>query len=506
MERIELYYELASVVEDICTTLFNAYCFVIWIRPFMADRRKVRHVGLAYAVGMLLMSWPLFHISAMLAYGAVTAAAFLVMTRLDREYIAQKLFLAVTFFCVRWQAWRVAMCINNEFFFLMESLKLVKSQMFWFQVYVASRIVTVILGCTLMYAGVRCLLWSYGNRREHMNIKEFLLLVMPSVSGAFAYGVFRYYNYIYERDSGKSPFDLYGSYDLITLLYTVICYVPIFVMTYVFRQWKNEQEEDKQKEVLTRQIRDMHSHISEVERLYRDMSMLRHDMGNHLMTLEQLYGGGNYEEAGRYARVLKQEVQAAASEVGSGNPVTDVILSGRKKEMEEKGILFECDFHYPQTGGIDAFDLSIILNNALSNAIEAAERENGVWMTGDHDTDKSDMHSTLRDQNGTNVTRVSLSSRRMKNMYMIEVRNSYRGELQIDAADGLPATSKSGAGHGFGLANIRHVARKYYGDMEIGKETYEGREYCVLRVLLQLTTDKSPSATYPFTRESGWSK
>ncbi len=465
MQQIELYYELANLVENICVTLFNAYCLVIWARPFMAERRKAKYAGIVYAAGMFVAGWPLFYISAMLVYGAVTCAAFFVLWRLDREYGAQKLFLAVTFFCLRWQAWRIAACISNGTYGLLESLKLVKDKKFWFQVYVADRSVMVILGAALMYAAVRCLLWAYGERREHMTIREFLLLVMPSVSGVFAYGIFRYYNFIYERDSGKSPFSLYGTYDLIILCYSVVCFVTIFVMIYVFRQWKHEQEEDKQKEVLARQIQDMQSHIDEVERLYGDMRRLRHDVGNHLMTLEQLYGGGNYEEAVKYARTLKQEMQEVTLDVSSGNPVTDVILSGRKKEMEEKGIQFECDFHYPQTGEMNVFDVSVILNNALSNAIEAVEQEK--------------------------VTVVSLSSGLMKNIFMIEVSNSYSKELHNDGADGLPRTTKSGEGHGFGLANIRYVARKYYGDMEIGKETYQGRECCVLRVMLQLGESQS---------------
>lgn len=38
---------------------------------------------------------------------------------------------------------------------------------------------------------------------------------------------------------------------------------------------KNEQEEDKQREIFSRQMQDLESHIAEVERLYRDMRSLR---------------------------------------------------------------------------------------------------------------------------------------------------------------------------------------------------------------------------------------
>lgn len=74
----------------------------------------------------------------------------------------------------------------------------------------------------------------------------------------------------------------------------------------------------------------------------------------------------------------------------------------------------------------------------------------------------------------------------MKNMYMIEVANSYTGELLLDERSGLPRTTRTGEGHGFGLENIRHAAHKYFGGMEIGKEIYAGEECCVLRVMLQI--------------------
>ncbi len=71
-------------------------------------------------------------------------------------------------------------------------------------------------------------------------------------------------------------------------------------------------------------------------------------------------------------------------------------------------------------------------------------------------------------------------------MYIIEVTNSYKGIIKTDTESGLPKTLKTDEGHGFGLASIRHVARKYLGDIEICKEIYEGEERCVLRVMLQM--------------------
>ncbi|MCM1174681.1 MAG: GHKL domain-containing protein [Blautia sp.] len=464
MSGIERYYEIVQVIYDSCTILSAAYCLVLWISPFLAGRAKAWRVGAAYAAAGFFLGFIPVPVNMLFFYVSLVAAAFLVMIRIDREYIAQKIFLVVSFFCIRWYAWRIVGCIGNEIFGLLSRTLLYgQDDMIWFRAYAVQTAIEETLGCLLMYGAVRCLLWAYGRRREQMNGREFLLLVIPSVSGGFAYGVFRWYNDVYERNTGQSIWDLYGSHDLLMLLYSAFGFATILATAYVFRQWKNEREEDKKQEVFLRQMQDLESHIAEVEGLYRDMRNLRHDMGNHLMTLERLYDRGACEEAGKYAETLKETVRKVSPDVVSGNPVTDVILSGQKKRMEEKGIAFDCDFHYPQKGEVNAFDISIILQNALTNAIEAAERE--------------------KPAGGAHISVVSYFA---KNMYMIEVANSYTGELTVDEHSGLPMTTKAGGGHGFGLENIRRAARSYFGDMEIGREVYAGEECCVLRVMLQI--------------------
>ena len=68
-------------------------------------------------------------------------------------------------------------------------------------------------------------------------------------------------------------------------------------------------------------------------------------------------------------------------------------------------------------------------------------------------------------------------------MFIINIKNrisdrSYIGE------DGLPETTKSEKGHGYGIKNIVSVARKYKGDLEIRQEEKEGRLYFILNVML----------------------
>ncbi len=469
MNELNQYYEISFRIYSLATTLLTAYCYAFLFKPFLSDQSSCRlqksriwMVTAAYVCIMLFLQYMPYYINVMLAYGIGILGAFVVMCLLDPVCISQKLFFSISFFSLRWQVWRIVGQIT-----LIPSLFYVqffagKDDVFWLRLSIMDCVRDALTGFLLMYVSVRFLLKVYGKKQERMKIRELLILVIPSLSGICAYAMILFYYDSYTNTLGQASLSVKIGYEMLIVIYALICYATNLAIIWLFRQWKTEQEEDRQREIFSRQMQDLESHITEAERLYKDMRTLRHDMGNHLMTLKQLYTRGEYEEAEKYADSLTCEMQRTSIGARSGNPVTDVILSERKKEIEEKGIDFTCDFHYPADSGINAFDISIVLNNGLSNAIEAIEREN------------------------LPAPYISLYSYHMKNMYVMEIANSFTGDLEADEWNGLPLTTKTGDEHGFGLSSIRQVANKYLGDMEIGKERYEQEERCVLRVMLQI--------------------
>ena len=197
--------------------------------------------------------------------------------------------------------------------------------------------------------------------------------------------------------------------------------------------------------LLAEQIENTKQHISEVEKLYGDIRALKHDVGNHITVLENLYLKKETTEIEKYLAELKSAWSESVAEIKTGNPVTDVILTQKQKEAEEKGIDFRCKFMYPTDTGINAFDVSVILNNAITNAFEGVS--------------------------GCKNPYVSISAHRKKNAYMLELTNCIRKRVEIDDETGLPESTKKDKGsHGFGLANIRKVAQKYYGDIDISQD------------------------------------
>ena len=61
-----------------------------------------------------------------------------------------------------------------------------------------------------------------------------------------------------------------------------------------------------------------------------------------------------------------------------------------------------------------------------------------------------------------------LTGKRKGRLFLIEVKNSFVGEV-IFGQDGLPATTKQEDApmHGIGLSNVRWEAEKYFGELEL---------------------------------------
>ena len=278
--------------------------------------------------------------------------------------------------------------------------------------------------------------------------------MIPSLVGVTGYGILQYYLNIYEKDTGKNLIDTYGFYGALSFLHYLISIIAILVMIVMFQNWKVAQEEQFEQELVLNQVSDMEKHIGEVEKLYQDIRSLRHDMGNHIQILEHLVAHNNMNDAAEYMEHLQKEWNDVSPEIKTGSPVIDVILMEKMREAEEKRIRFTSDLYYPENTKLNAFDMSVIMNNALNNCMENVSGDDPY---------------------------ISISSFRKNSIFMITIKNSYQGELNYSDSD-LPETTKSGKGHGIGLNNIRRVAKMYMGDISLEQVDKE----VILSIMLQV--------------------
>ena len=296
----------------------------------------------------------------------------------------------------------------------------------------------------------------YVHKRENMQVKELALMLATPFLALTGYLIFLYFSDIWLGTFGTYIWNVYSQYMWIRALYQMVSYGAILTTIVLYQSIKGSHRREKESAVLAEQMTDMRRHIGQMEAVYSDIRGLKHDMGNHVLTLEALLDKKEHREAEVYLSGLKEQLNKIEEEMKTGNPVTDVILAEKRKEAQERGIGFICDFHYPEKTGINAFDVSIILNNALDNAMEAAE--------------------------GCERPFIDIKSWRQRNVYMIEVRNPFIGNLITDRESGLPESAKGGSGHGFGLKNMQKVARKYHGDIDVRQE----KNGFVLTVMMML--------------------
>ena len=467
---------LLSVVEPI----LQGYCLGRLVKPFMERKEKMRLVWATYSLTMLMLIVMNCRLSTTVSVMIAIFAAFLVMCRADPRNHEQKIFLAATFFSLCWLAYAITGILYDDLYgFATHTGFMAKSPDYlWDALYVAMCIIYLMSEILILLAGIWCVRKVYVCKSANMTKKELCILLAPVFTGAVGFEIIHYYRSFYIRETGK----ITEAYDTWAVIYYAVSLAVVVVVIGMYQGIKVKQEEKLQNELLAAQIDSIRHHIGQVECLYRDIRGIKHDMANHIMTLERLYAGDMTEEARAYGTELKTALAEVVGEIKSGNPVTDVILQEWKGEAEKSKIHFRSDFYYPTGTNINAFDVSVILNNALQNAMEHT------------------VHVPLENTEKSETPHISVLSYHRNNAYMIEISNSFTGNLQWDEERGLPVTSKEktdghgygetheygqthgygkahgyGQTHGYGLSNIRMVARKYSGDIAIDLKDDEFR-------------------------------
>lgn len=237
----------------------------------------------------------------------------------------------------------------------------------------------------------------------------------------------------------------------IPMIAVLICAGEISAI-YIFRKYKELQGEREKHFVEEQQMKAMKRRLEEAENFYGSVRKVRHEMKNHMANIKGLVAGEKYGEVEKYIGKLDETIQELDYKFSTGNAVTDIIVNDKYRRAVKSGIDFRVTFDYRESDTISAFDMGIILNNLLDNAIEACEK----------------VERTKR--------RISLSLKRRNNFLLVEVENSFDGALKWKNGDVLPATVKQSGlpellmEHGIGLKNVKDVADRYFGYMDIKEE------------------------------------
>ena len=214
---------ITSKFSVIAILIITGICFGVFVYPYMKKKREASLVSIVYIGIMSVLYLIPQQIGNFSAYMLGVVAAFLVMYVQDRRNIYQKIFLAVTFFSIRWLA--VAMAGRMDDFItkaLVFGNTVAGRQWLQYVLYAGTRILDIVLCIVFLAVAIGLINKAYVYKNDEMSVKELVMLIIPSLVGVTGYGILQYYLNIYEKDTGKSLTDTYGFYGALSFVHYFI--------------------------------------------------------------------------------------------------------------------------------------------------------------------------------------------------------------------------------------------------------------------------------------------
>ncbi len=329
-------------------------------------------------------------------------------------------------------------------------------------------VIVIAVICVLFYAfllSIYLFLISrkFVNKDYLLQVQENIFLVLPCVAALCISVTIKMM--ITSVENGMTVI-IYDTVPATRFWIPVICVLllsAIVASVILFQKLVQYNEETGKRAILENQVWQMQKEIVEIQDIYTDMRGLRHDMRSHIANISLLVknvAGSVNEELESYIGKMEKTVSKLDFTYQTGNPITDIIIHQKGQEAEKKQIQFKVDFAYPPNLLIDIYDIAVILNNALENAIEACRKTEG--------NKQIKLHSYVKGS-----------------LFFIEIENDFSEDIFIENESGLPVSSKeSGKLHGIGISNIQRCAKKYKGDIDIEISDTDGRKKFSLTVMM----------------------
>lgn len=431
-----------------------AVCMTFFFYPFMTEKKEQRKSSLKKVLMVFLIYIIMCFVNmAASVYGWLCMIIVIILLAAASKFLDMNreftFFLGVIFFCIRNLS---ALIMRSISYFLgknlehrAETAENVFANAAWNYVFVA--VLQLILFSVMLYAVVRLL----KKKTMKLHIKELCYLLLIPITGIlFVNIIFNILLIVNEN----LVFQLYEQFPVFLGVVPVVAalfYAGILITIVSYQKMIGLQEEKEKYFVEQQQVHAIQERMEEVEQFYNGIRQMKHEMKNHLTNIKGLVRNGSYGDIEQYIDHMDESMNVFELSIKTGNAVTDVIVNDKQKAAEKQGIQFQSEFSYPKSDGYNAYDIGVIINNLLQNALEACEK----------------MAEGKR--------YIYLSGRQKKKFYVINVKNSFEGEVTFDTKTNLPLSTKGKdtALHGIGLSNVKREVDKYMGDVDIGAKKNE---------------------------------
>lgn len=166
-----------------------------------------------------------------------------------------------------------------------------------------------------------------------------------------------------------------------------------------------------------------------------ELRQLKHNIKEHMETMKELLRNNSAGESGEFLNSLNKLSSSVTGVSYTADSTLDAVLNAESRKAAEQNIKYVVKTHRLNAPvNIEAVDKSIILGNAIDNAIEACQNLDEKFVVIDIAADDS----------------------RIK----IRIENS---SMPIDVKGGFKTSKKDSVNHGFGIKSIKNSLRKYNG-------------------------------------------
>lgn len=238
-------------------------------------------------------------------------------------------------------------------------------------------------------------------------------------------GIIRYNSYSFSF----SPIEM--------LLYILLLVLSAVITKLVYDNYKKKlfMAENAHLEALV----DMqYKHYTELESYYDNIRVMRHDIANHIHTMQVLLAEGHDEECREYLDNVVEQLNSVSVHYCE-NKTIDALLMLKHADAERAGVRFSADINASGSLDIKKSDIVCIMGNVIDNAIESAEKVSGGF--------------------------VKISSDIKNNSFVMKCENSCGNDTDISADNTIRTTKTDQAAHGYGTKIIKTAVESYNGSV-----------------------------------------
>ena len=217
--------------------------------------------------------------------------------------------------------------------------------------------------------------------------------------------------------------------------------IMFFILLFQIMGKSFEREQQYQAE--GRALDQAKQYQQELERMYKDLRVKKHDFKHHYQAMEAMVLQGKAEEANNYLTAYQQIIDKDDFFL-TGSTAVDSLLYAKSLTMKQQGIVFRYSPYSLDRLPISETDFCAVIGNLLDNAIEG----------------------TLRVSNTASPMSIILTFSRSWDMFYIYCVNPCN-EQTIHQEKGIWRSSKNSPGNSktqaIGIRNMERIVQAYQG-------------------------------------------